>query len=106
LIAEAVLKKPQLAQGLQMFFNDINPSLTNSLRQEIGGLADISTLRHAPRYSSLPATIGLIDSLGLSLDVPQFYFLDQFWWADITPNLVRRIFKNRKCDWPALSVAF
>jgi three-Cys-motif partner protein len=98
LIAEAVLKKPQLVQGLQMLFNDINPSLTNSLRQEIGGLPDVMTLRHAPRYSSLPTTIGLIDSLGLSLDVPQFYFLDQFGWADITPDLVRRIFKNRKCD--------
>jgi three-Cys-motif partner protein len=98
LIAEAVLKKPQLVQGLQMFFNDINPSLTNSLRQEISGLKDVTTLRHAPRYSSLPATVGLIDSFGLSLDVPQFYFLDQFGWADITPALVRRIFKNHKCD--------
>jgi len=100
LIAESVLKKPQLVQGLQMFFNDINPSLTNSLRQEISGLADVTTMRHAPHYSSLPATIGLIDSLGLPLDVPQFYFLDQFGWADITPDLVRRIFKNRKCDCP------
>jgi three-Cys-motif partner protein len=98
LIAEAVLKKPQLVQGLQMFFNDIETSLTNSLRQEISGLADVASLRHAPRYSSSPATIDLIDSLHLSVDVPQFYFLDQFGWADITPDLVRRIFKNQKCD--------
>jgi len=98
LITEAVLKKPQLANGLQMFFNDINPSLTNSLRQEISGLVGVSALRHSPRYSSAPATINLINSLGLSLDIPQFYFLDQFGWADITPELVGRIFKNRKCD--------
>jgi three-Cys-motif partner protein len=98
LITEQVLKKSQIRDGLRMFFNDIRPSLTNSLRQEIGSLPQVGTLGHAPFFSSEPASIALIDSFGLSPAMPQFYFLDQFGWAEITPSLIRRIFLNRKCD--------
>jgi three-Cys-motif partner protein len=98
LITEQVLKIAQLRNGLRMFFNDINPSLTNSLKQEIKALPQIDALRHAPHFTSEPASITLIDSFDLRRDVPQFYFLDQFGWADIPPSLVRRIFLNRKCD--------
>lgn len=98
LITEQVLKKSQLRDGLRMFFNDIGRSLTNSLRQEIQALSQIETLRHAPSFSSEPTSIALIESFGLSRDIPQFYFLDQFGWAEITPSLIRRIFMNQKCD--------
>lgn len=98
LITEQILKKPQLRNGLRMFFNDINPSLTNSLKQEIKALRQVETLQHPPHFSSEPASITLIDSLGLTREIPQFYFLDQFGWADITPSLVRHIFLNRKID--------
>lgn len=98
LITEEVLKKAHLRDGLRTFFNDIDPSLTNSLKQEIGALPQIKALRHTPFFSSMPAGVALIESLGLSREVPQFYFLDQFGWAEITPVLVQRIFLNRKCD--------
>jgi three-Cys-motif partner protein len=98
LITEQVLNKAQLRNGLRMFFNDINRSLTNSLKQEMKALPRIETLRHAPHFSSEPASIELIDSFGLQREIPQFYFLDQFGWAEITPSLVRHIFQNRKCD--------
>jgi three-Cys-motif partner protein len=98
LITEQVLKKSHIRGGLRMFFNDKIPSLTNSLRQEIRGLPQIETLRYAPRFSSEPASIALIESFGLRRDTPQFYFLDQFGWAEITPSLVRHIFLSQKCD--------
>lgn len=98
LITEQVLKKSQLRGGLRMFFNDINPSLTNSLKQEIGALPQIGDLRYTPHFTSEPTSIALIDSFRLSRETPQFYFLDQFGWADITPPIVRHIFLNRKCD--------
>jgi three-Cys-motif partner protein len=81
-----------------MFFNDIESSLTDSLKQEIKALPQINTLGHVPSFSCAPTSIALIDSLGLSREIPQFYFLDQFGWADITPTLVRHIFLARKCD--------
>lgn len=98
LISEQVVKKPVLRNGLQMFFNDIDASLTNSLRQEINRLPGVDTLQHAPLFTSEPASIALIKSFALPHDVPQFYFLDQFGWADITPSLIKHIFSNRKCD--------
>ena len=98
LITEQVLKRVQIRDGLRMFFNDIKSSLTNSLRQEIRALPQIDSLRHAPHFSSEPTSISLIDSFGLSREMPQFYFLDQFGWAEITPSLVQHIFLNRKCD--------
>lgn len=81
-----------------MFFNDAVPSLTNSLRQEIQGLQGIGALRHEPSYTNQPASISLIDSFRLPREVSQFYFLDQFGWAEITPALVRHIFLAQKCD--------
>ncbi len=98
LITEEVVRRQRLRDGVRMFFNDISSSLTNSLRQEVNALPGIETLRHAPQYKSEEASIALIDSLGLSREIPQFYFLDQFGWADITPALIRRIFMARMCD--------
>lgn len=98
LVTEQVLQKTQLREGLRMFFNDAVPSLTNSLKQEIQALRGIKTLRHEPSYTSEPASISLIDGFQLSREVPQFYFLDQFGWAEITPSLVRHIFLAHKCD--------
>jgi three-Cys-motif partner protein len=98
LITEQVLGRAQLRSGLRMFFNDIDATLTNSLKQEIFRLSQIETLKHKPHFSSEPASICLIDSFNLSTDAPQFYFLDQFGWAEITPTLIQRIFRNRKCD--------
>jgi three-Cys-motif partner protein len=98
LIAEQVIGKAHLRHGLRMFFNDIGRSMTNSLRQEMKALPGIEGLRHAPVFSSEPASIALIDSFGLQREVPQFYFLDQFGWAEITSSIVRHVFLNRKCD--------
>jgi three-Cys-motif partner protein len=98
LITEEILKKEQLRSGMRMFFNDIAPSLIDSLKQEIGALPRIETLHHRPNFSSEPATISLINSFGLPREIPQFYFLDQFGWSEITPSLIQRIFVNNKCD--------
>ena len=85
-------------EGLKTFFNDKDEVLIESLRQEIESLPDIGTLSSTPVYTSHIASIALVDSFGLSMDVPQFFFLDQFGYADIMPNLIRRIFLARKCD--------
>jgi three-Cys-motif partner protein len=98
LIVEAVLKKPLFREGLRTYFNDKESALTESLKQEIDSLAGIDKLVSKPVYTSLPASIALIDSYGLSTEIPQFFFLDQFGWADIMPELIKRIFLNRKCD--------
>jgi three-Cys-motif partner protein len=98
LITEEVLKKPTLRNGLRMFYNDRERSLINSLKQEISALPQIGGLGHAPEYRCEPASTSLIDSFGLSRSTPQFYFLDQFGWAEITPLLIQHIFRNQKCD--------
>jgi len=98
LIVEEVLKRDLLREGLRTYFNDLSKAHTESLRQEIGSLPHITSLRWQPEYKSAEASIGLIDSLGLSSDTPQFFFLDQFGWADVTPTMIRHIFRNRRCE--------
>jgi three-Cys-motif partner protein len=98
LIVEEVLKKQQLRDGLKTHFNDLSSAHTDSLRQEINKLSGIESLRWSPGYTSAAASINLIDELGLSSDTPQFFFLDQFGWSDVSPAIIRRIFRNRKCE--------
>jgi three-Cys-motif partner protein len=98
LIIDAVLKKPAFREALKTYFNDSDPVLTESLKQEISSLSDIANLRSAPVYRSDEASIALIDSFRLSTQLPQFFFLDQFGWAVITPAIVRRVFLNKMCD--------
>ncbi|HEY5235603.1 MAG TPA: three-Cys-motif partner protein TcmP, partial [Rhabdochlamydiaceae bacterium] len=98
LIVKAVLKKQLFSKVLKTFFNDKDAALIKSLQQEIGLLPDIEKLLTRPVYMSQTASIALIDSFELSIDIPQFFFLDQFGYADIKPDLIRRIFINRKCD--------
>ena len=98
LIVEEVLKKQLLKDGLKTYFNDLRSAHTESLRQEIGSLPGIRNLRWTPVYTSAPASISLIDSFGLSSEIPQFFFLDQFGWADVSPAIIKRIFLNRKCE--------
>jgi three-Cys-motif partner protein len=98
LIVEEVLKKQILRNGLKTHFNDLSSTHTDSLRQEITKLSGIESLRWRPGYTSAAASINLIDELGLSSDTPQFFFLDQFGWSDVSPAIVRRIFQNRKCE--------
>jgi three-Cys-motif partner protein len=98
LIVEEVLKKQLLREGLKTYFNDLSSAHTESLRQEIGSLSGIHNLRWTPVYTSAPASISLIDSFKLASEVPQFFFLDQFGWADVSPAIIKRIFLNRKCE--------
>ncbi len=98
LIVEAVLKRPLFRENLRTFFNDENGTFIQSLSQELSSLPDIGALRTKPIYTDQSASIALIDSFNLSEKVPQFFFLDQFGYADITPDLIRRIFLNHKCD--------
>jgi three-Cys-motif partner protein len=98
LIVEDLLKKQLLRNGLKTHFNDLSDAHTDSLRQEINKLPGIESLRWSPVYTSVAASISLIDNLGLSSDTPQFFFLDQFGWSDVSPAIVRRIFQNRKCE--------
>ena len=75
LIVEDVLKKPLLRNGLKTHFNDLRSAHTDSLRQEINRLSGIESLRWNPVYTSVAASISLIDGLGLSRDTPQLLFL-------------------------------
>jgi three-Cys-motif partner protein len=98
LIVEEVVKRPLLRNGLRTYFNDLSKAHIESLQQEIGSLANVGLLRWGPEYQSAEASIKLIDSLALSSDIPQFFFLDQFGWADVTPAMIKRIFRNRMCE--------
>jgi three-Cys-motif partner protein len=98
LVMEQVLKRAKRAASLRAYFNDNEVGYTASLRQEINGLSNINGLKHAPVFTSEPATISLIESFGLTRDVPQFYFLDQFGYSDVMPSLIRHIFHAQMCD--------
>lgn len=98
IIARKVLASDPLRSGLQMFFNDSELPLVQSLEQETKKLEGFSNLRFPPTYLNEKASIELVDSLGLSFETPQFFFLDQFGYADVTPALVKRIFQARRCD--------
>lgn len=98
LILESVLRKPSFSRGLRSYFNDSEPALIESLKQEIDTLPGIQDLAMKPVYTAQAASITLINDFGISKEVPQFFFLDQFGWADIKPELIRRIFSAKMCD--------
>jgi three-Cys-motif partner protein len=98
LIVEEVVKRPLLRNGLRTYFNDLSKIHIESLRQEINSLENVKLLKWSPEFRSAGASIELIDSFGLSPDIPQFFFLDQFGWADVTPAMISRIFRNRMCE--------
>jgi three-Cys-motif partner protein len=98
LIAKAVVANKTLQSGVRMFFNDAEPSLIQSLQQEILSLDGIKLLRYAPVFSNQRVSLNLLQSLNIDSQVPQFYFLDQFGWSDVKPDLIKRIFMARRCD--------
>lgn len=98
LIARKVIDVKPLSDGLRMFFNDATPALVQSLEQEMKGLPGYSKLRYPPQFSNEEASIELIENLHLSSEVPQFFFLDQFGYSDVKPNMIKRIFQARRCD--------
>jgi three-Cys-motif partner protein len=98
LIVEAARAKRQFADGLKLYFNDTKPEFIQSLEQEINASQGPWNLKTPPAYSSSAASIALIDSFSIPNDVPQFFFLDQFGWADVSPQMIRRIFRAAKCD--------
>lgn len=98
LIIERVLQSEIMRNSLQTFFNDENQAFVTSLKQEINLIPDIESLSHAPVYRNEAASVALFESLCLPTTVPVFVFLDQFGYSEVTPDLVRRIFRHQKCD--------
>jgi three-Cys-motif partner protein len=98
LVIEDAVKQQLSRRGLRCFFNDKDKTHIESLEQEIGAIDGVSALTHKPSFYNEEASIGLIDRFNLSRKVPQFFFLDQFGYSDITPELIRRIFQADKCD--------
>jgi len=98
LIVEAAIRKPKFADGIRFYFNDKEKALIQSLEQEIRALPGMGNLKSGPVYKQEPASISLINSFGVRNDIPQFFFLDQFGWADVMPPMIAHIFKARRCD--------
>jgi three-Cys-motif partner protein len=98
LVVEEAIKYPLVYNGLRAIFNDNTPTHIESLEQEIKTVENISTLKYPPSYFMENASIALIDKFDISSDVPQFFFLDQFGYSDVKPDLIRRVFHARMCD--------
>jgi three-Cys-motif partner protein len=67
LIVEDLLKKQLLRNGLKTHFNDLSDAHTDSLRQEINKLPGIESLRWSPVYTSVAASISLIEGFVLTV---------------------------------------
>ena len=98
LILETVLSSPLLRSGFESYFNDSDAALIASLKQEITKLPNSGQLRFPPQYTNQTASIELIESFTIPVHTPQFFFLDQFGWANAKPALINKIFQARMCD--------
>jgi three-Cys-motif partner protein len=98
LVMESAVKQTLSRRGLRSYFNDKDKTHIKSLEQEISAIDGIATLVHKPAFYNEEASIDLVNRLSIAPNVPQFFFLDQFGYSDITPALIRRIFRADKCD--------
>jgi three-Cys-motif partner protein len=98
LVIEEAIKLSIVRRNLRSYFNDKNKAHIESLEQEIDNISGITTLTHRPMFYNEEASISLINRFNIAPNVPQFFFLDQFGYSDITPELIRRAFQADKCD--------
>ncbi len=97
-VTRSVISEQRFRQGVRLFFNDQDALHVTRLREEIRLVNGSDQLNFPPLFFNGSASQELVRSLQLPLSTPKLFFLDQFGWADVKPELLKEVFRNPKCD--------
>lgn len=98
LVLEQAIKDPMLRDKLVSLFNDQEVTNASSLREEIGKLPGIETLRHAPIVDNESVGDHTADALQKIQLVPTLCFFDPFGYKGLSLRLINAVLKDWACE--------
>ena len=88
LAVRKAVNDPMLRTALKTFFNDKNADEVAALEREIGSIAGIEGLAHAPRFHSEAVGPQIVKRLAEFRSIPTLLFADPFGYMGISLELI------------------
>lgn len=98
LVVRKAVNDPTFRSALKTFFNDKNADEIAALQREIGSIAGIEGLAHAPRFHSEAAGPQIVKSLADFRLIPTVLFADPFGYMGISLELIKLLLENQKSE--------
>jgi len=98
LAVRKAVNDPMLRTALKTFFNDKNADEVAALEREIGSIAGIEGLAHAPRFHSEAVGPQIVKRLAEFRSIPTLLFADPFGYMGISLELIKLLLENQKSE--------
>jgi three-Cys-motif partner protein len=98
LILQDAVQDPDLCERLVAVFNDKDESHSNSLRESIAALPNVTKLKHQPQVHTSEVGDEIIRDFERRKLVPSFLFVDPFGYKGLSLRLVNSVLKDWGCD--------
>ncbi len=98
IVLQTAIKDAALREMLVTVFNDKTPEFVRSLRETIGLIPGIETLRHKPRVENEEVGLKIVEDLRRSSLIPTLLFVDPWGYKGLSVALVTSVLRNWGCD--------
>jgi three-Cys-motif partner protein len=98
LVLENALRDELMSQKLVAIFNDTDPKFSESLKQVISEIPDISKLKNKPTVLNITVGQDLVDEFKSLVFIPTLLFVDPWGYKGLTLELIGSVLKDWGCD--------
>ncbi|MDD5008172.1 MAG: three-Cys-motif partner protein TcmP [Syntrophorhabdaceae bacterium] len=98
IILEMAIKDPDLRQMLVTIFNDKNPENAKSLKEALGNLPGINTLKYRPQIMQEEVGPKIEEAFEQIKLVPALIFIDPWGYKGLSRELIHSVLKDWGCD--------
>ncbi|MFZ1971284.1 MAG: three-Cys-motif partner protein TcmP [Candidatus Acidiferrales bacterium] len=97
-VLQTAIKEADFREMLVTIFNDKNPTNVKSLREIIGAIPGIETLKYKPQIENEEVGQKIVDRLeGIRL-IPTLLFVDPWGYKGLSLGLIKSVLQNWGCD--------
>lgn len=91
LVLKSAADDSKVGMSLRTYFNDLDSENIATLGEAIKELPGLEQLKYEPKFYSEQATLSLVRSMNVPVDIPKLYFLDQFGYKSVTFELIQNL---------------